>query len=128
MTVSYNDFFTFASKLAESTDEMSWRMSAGRAYYAVFHRAKLSAVVCPQNEHLRYASHEALADRFIRHNTNPAKSIAYMLKAMKKIRGIADYEIDDPFAKSEAMNQLANYEVMITRLDAFDKNNSQLSA
>lgn len=120
MTVDFNAFAEFAAGLIERDDEISWRMSAGRAYYASYHRALRSVGQCPDNENFHMGSHQRVTDRFLAHGTNGAKSIAYVLQAMKKVRHISDYELEDPFEKCNAVNQLAQHKVLVQKLDSFD--------
>ena len=128
MSVTHIDFGEFAAKLLSSEAEIDWRMSAGRSYYGAFHRAQLSVHLCPDNENLRYASHERVSDRFMRHKTMPARSIAYVLQGMKKIRSVADYELGDNFTQKEAVNQEATYQVLVKKLDEFDTASNPKSA
>lgn len=121
MTVSYQDFEKFAAGLLTSSSEMDFRMSAARAYYASYHRALQSLHYCPDNSHLQMGSHERVTERLIAHGTLPAKSIAYVLKSMKKIRHIADYEITTTFDKCDAENQISQHQAVVKRLDAFDQ-------
>lgn len=120
MTVDFRAFADFAEGLIDREDEISWRMSAGRAYYASYHRALQSVDQCPDNENLRMGSHERVTDRFLAYGTNGAKSIAYVLQAMKKVRHVSDYDLEDPFEKCNAVNQLAQHKVLVQKLDSFD--------
>jgi uncharacterized protein (UPF0332 family) len=120
MSVTYSDFYNFAANLAAGANEIEWRNSASRAYYAAFHRAQETVDLCPDNAHLKMGSHERVTDRFDLHKSVPAKSISYVLQSMKRIRHCADYEIADEFAQSLAVNQVAQYVALVSRLDAFD--------
>jgi hypothetical protein len=120
MSVDYRAFAEFAEGLLGTDTEISWRMSAARAYYASYHRSKKSADHCPDNAHLHMPSHERLTERFLAYGTPGAKSIAYVLQTMKKVRHIADYELDDPFERCGAVNQLAQHKVLVQKLDSFD--------
>lgn len=128
MTVNYESFAEFATELLSSTKEIDWRMSAGRAYYASFHRAKLSTKFCPDNSNFSMGSHTRVTDQFLKHGANQAKSIAYVLQAMKKIRHSADYELEGNWNLSNAVNQLAQHKVLIKRLEAFDSLESEKMA
>lgn len=128
MSVTHQDFEDFASKLTSSADEIDWRMSAARAYYASYHRAKLSIKFCPDNSHLAMGSHEKVSDAFKLHGSPAARSIAYVLMTMKKNRVLADYELGDPFDQSLAVNQLAQHRALTGKLDLFDQISSQKTA
>jgi len=95
-------------------------MSAGRAYYASFHRASSSVKFCPDNSAYAMGSHTRVTDRLIMHGAKQAKSIAYVLQAMKKVRHSADYELKGNWNVCNAVNQLAQHKVVVQRLDAFD--------
>jgi len=128
MTVSFQSFADFASSLISSDHEIDWRMSAARAYYASYHRARLSVDFCPDNSNLRMGSHERITDRFTAYGSNGSKSLAYVLLAMKKVRHTADYELDDPFERSSAVNQIAQHKAVVQKLDSFDAAASAKSA
>ena len=120
MSVDYRAFAELASNLLSGGDEISWRMSAGRTYYASYHRSLQSVQHCPGNAHLAMGSHERVTDRFISHGSVGAKSIAYVLQAMKKVRHVADYELGEQFDKCAAENQLCQHRSLVQRLDSFD--------
>jgi hypothetical protein len=121
MTVDFNDFATFAEPLQGGASEIDWRMAAGRAYYAAYHRARSSADLCPNNDAFAMGSHERVSDRFMRDGSRPAKSIAYILISMKKFRKLADYDLDETFDQSAAVNQIAQYRVFLNKLNEFDQ-------
>jgi uncharacterized protein (UPF0332 family) len=119
--VAHQDFTDFADRASLLPHEIDWRMAAARAYYAGFHRANLSVRFCPENAHLAMGSHERLTERLKLHGSINAKSMAYILAAMKKTRVVADYEISDDFELSTAKNQLAQYHVLCQKFDSFDE-------
>lgn len=120
MSVNYSDFARVAEQLQLGETEIEWRMGAGRAYYAAFHRANSSACACPDNSQFAMGSHARVSDRFKLEGSIPAKSIAYILIAMKKIRTLADYDLDDSFNRSACTNQISQYRALEAKLDAFD--------
>jgi uncharacterized protein (UPF0332 family) len=121
MSVQPSDFSQIATTLANGSTEIEWRVSASRAYYASFHTAQAAVDLCPNNNHLSMGSHERITDRFLLHGVNSAKSISYMLQAMKKIRHIADYEIEDAFQKELAIKQISSMEGLNLKLIEFDR-------
>lgn len=121
MSVDYRAFADIANNLLSGVDEISWRMAAGRTYYASYHRSLQSVQHCPDNAHLAMGSHERVTDRFISQGSVGAKSIAYVLQAMKKVRHVADYDINEPFEKCSAENQLCQHKLLVQRLENFDK-------
>jgi hypothetical protein len=120
MSIDHNSFAEFALKLITSDEEVDWRMSAGRTYYASYHRALLSTQYCPDNSNLAMGSHERVTDQFLRHNTIKARSIAYVIQNMKKMRHVADYALDNNFSRADAVNQFAQYKILINKLAEFD--------
>lgn len=120
MSVTYRDIFEFAKALADNDSEIDWRNCAARTYYAAYHRAKQSVNVCPDNSHLKMGDHERLTVRFQLHDAKAARSIAYVLQSMKRVRHTADYEIEDAFEKSLAVNQLNQFNSLVDRLNSFD--------
>lgn len=120
MSVDFRSFAEFADRLLADDSEIAWRMSAARAYYASYHRSLKSVSHCPDNSNSRMGSHERVTERFLAHGTNGAKSIAYVLQTMKRVRHIADYELEDPFERCAAVNQLSQHKALVQRLDSFD--------
>ena len=121
MSVDYSDFFNLAKKLIEGTDEIDWRTSASKAYYSAYHLAQTAVDLCPDNQHLAMGSHERLSERFILKNTTPAKSISYMLTSMKRTRRTADYDMDNDFTKSDAIDQLSALAKFTDKVLSFQK-------
>lgn len=123
MSVSPKNILDFAARLSNEGDEVSWRNGAARAYYAAFHEATpLAEQHCPdQNAHLRMGDHERLSERFQQQGSLAARSIGITLVAMKRVRKMADYEIQDPFTQGEARAQVALGKVFSERLTSFDQ-------
>ena len=128
MSVNYNDFFELAKQLEPSEKEIDWRTCAARTYYAAFHRASTTALLCPDNENFKMGSHERLTDRFELHKSKNALAIAYVLKGMKKVRHVADYELDGVFFKGMSSSQIATYNSLLDRLNSFEEANTAKTA
>ena len=128
MSVTFVDFESFAVSLCSSQREIDWRMATARAYYASFHRAQLSTRFCPDNSHFALGSHERVTDSFKLQGSMPAKSIAYVLVGMKKLRNNADYELNDPYDKNIPSAQLATHRKLVERLNEFDQSFAAKSA
>ena len=120
MSVQPSDFSNIATTLVEGTSEIEWRVSASRAYYASYHHALSVVDLCPNNDHFAMGSHERISDRFLLHGITSAKSISYMLNAMKKLRHVADYEISDDFQKELALKQISTMNGLISKLTEFN--------
>jgi uncharacterized protein (UPF0332 family) len=123
MSVSVQDIFDFATRLSVADTEIDWRDSVGRAYYAAYHRAKVTVELCPSNAHLRMGDHERIHERFDLHEAKSAKAISASLQILKRYRRMADYEIEDPFEKSLAAMQIENCKKLFDRLVAFENLN-----
>lgn len=119
MSVTPQEIYTLASPMAEGVSEAEWRFGASKIYYAAFHKSLEYVDLCPDNTHLTMGSHERLSDRFMSQNTSLSKGVAYALIAMKKIRKIADYEVDGEFPQRDALQQRSSYLHLEKRLDAF---------
>lgn len=128
MSVSAQDILDFATRLSGADKEIDWRNSVGRAYYAAYHRAKVTVELCPSNAHLRMGDHERVHDRFDLHGAKSAKAISISLQNLKRYRRIADYEIEDPFEKSLAVMQIENCKKLIERLVSFENLSKSESA
>lgn len=119
MTVSATDFERFARQLIQGVTEIEWRNSASRLYYAAYHACQAQAHRCPDNSNLKMGSHEALMKRYELQEGSYAKSIAYILLAMKRIRCQADYDISAEFAKDAAEKQMTHHQNLSAKLRAF---------
>lgn len=124
MSVDHKDFAQIANILAQGSSEIEWRVSASKAYYSAFHHAQKSADLCPSNSHLGgMGDHQRLSNRYELLNTKGAKSISYALNAMKKVRHIADYELNDAFQQSMAEKQLSDLRIFSQRIVSFEDQN-----
>ncbi len=124
MSVDYSDFQNMAKQLFNGSDEIDWRVSASKAYYSAYHCALTAADLCPPNGHFKLGSHEGLSDRFKLANTSATKSIAYTLITMKRVRHLADYNLNKDFPKTDAELQLSTLDLFIARIVSF-KNSFQ---
>lgn len=120
MSVQYTDFALIASNLISGKLEIVWRVSASKAYYSAFHRAPKSVDICPDNSKLAMGSHERLSNRFWLHSDVKVRSVSYALNTMKKIRHIADYDLDDKFHKNTAVKQISDLQVFCEQVDKID--------
>ena len=128
MSVTFAEILSSAEELASGPNEIDWRNSVSRAYYAAFHRALDSAHACPDNSHLHMGTHEALSNRFELHGKQGAKSISVVLQAMKRNRHQADYDIFDQFDRNVCSEQIATCKKLVDRLVSFDNDNQLKSA
>lgn len=119
MSVTSTDFATFAEKLVSSPAEIDLRNAASRGYYSAFHLCHSIMDRCPSNAHLVMGSHERLTERLKLQGSVEAKSLQYVLIAMKRIRTVADYEISDPFPAREAQAQISQLKVLDAKVSSF---------
>ncbi len=123
MAISFHEFYEYGNIAAEAADsEFSWRNGASRIYYAAYHSANQLVQHCPDNSHKSMGSHERLSDRFKLHSSKGALSIAYVLENMKKVRHMADYDLDSPFLQAYARTQAASFRRLEDQLLSFSKN------
>jgi hypothetical protein len=127
VSVTHDDYWDFAQKLAGSQDEIDHRNAAGRAYYAAYHLSGTILDRCPNNNHLAMGSHERITERLKLQGSSLAKSLMYILMSMKYKRKIADYDIAVPFPATEAESQLKLYAAYAIKVAEFGKNTPPLS-
>ncbi|MCX7068131.1 MAG: hypothetical protein NTW85_10630 [Methylococcales bacterium] len=122
MTVSSDDFLTSAEILLQNTDnkEIDFRNVISRSYYAVFHLAKEKLTVLADIETMEEpdnnGSHNAIIDKFYRHNNRSIHAYGKIIKDLKKQRHIADYDIDKDILRNETAEHFNNAKHLITKL------------
>ncbi len=104
MSITYNDLLEFASSLPDNK-EVNNRNAASCAYYSALHKCR---------EHygsefditVKGGSHEQLI-RYLNGSCDKnEKELAFQLMQARKIRTIADYELEIDFKKSDRENAI----------------------
>jgi uncharacterized protein (UPF0332 family) len=111
------DFLASANRLLLLPAEADWRSAVSRAYYAAFHVARrlLSDVGfrVPRGER----AHAYLWLRLSNCGDTQAESAGRSLQRLRRNRNEADYDVDQPFARSVAAKDLQLARQIIALLD-----------
>lgn len=115
MPVSPEDLFRRAQEQVQSSDELSFRDATKNAYYAAYHLLK--PFESRLNDPTRYkgGEHSQLIGTLTNHANLKVRSLGYMLRECRFKRNQADYDIEQPFIREYATQQLE----VVTRI--FDK-------
>ena len=89
MTFPYNEHLELAKELSKTDKPAYLRSAISRAYYAVYIKACYVA-----NEHNRKdrSSHQAISDKYKKHDDPDAQVIGEVLADLRKKRNEADYD------------------------------------
>lgn len=118
MSVSSRDFLQFASECLSGEDEIWFRNAVARSYYAAYHHTRKHFPQAPQESHARlicYLAGEEAA-RKEPATENQLKSLAYILREMKKKRIIADYKLEKTVSRREAENCIQQCNKLIKKI------------
>lgn len=118
MSATCDDMIRLAERLADGATETEWRSASSRAYYGAFHKAKAIADRCLPTNPRPLGVHERLSERYMAHGTK-GRAMAYMLIDLKRVRTLADYFLDEPFAQSDATNHIASSKAFFCKADEF---------
>ena len=108
MAVTPRELLEAAGALEERGSEIDLRNAASRAYYAAYHQCRRLA----QNLRLRPAPgsggvHRTVIDSLTDSGDRKLKSLGYRLEQCRKLRVVADYEIEVEFPPGDARTALA---------------------
>lgn len=117
MPVCVSDFVDQAERLKASDQEIDWRTSICRSYYAVYHQAVDLAKV-QGFKAVPPSVHKQLFD-FLKVKYPSKQSIMRRIQVMRKRRNDADYEIRNEISKNIACQQLAESKLLIDALNKF---------
>ncbi|MDZ5602610.1 hypothetical protein SJI00_07470 [Pseudomonas sp. RP23018S] len=103
MSVSPKDFHEQAIRLAKQNSEIDSRSAISRSYYYVYHCAVATAkrLSLPNCEKRDAGVHERLFLKFEAQGKALTK-IARRLQKQKRLRGVADYDLDENVPACEA--------------------------
>lgn len=109
MPVCGQDFYDFASKAIKFGDEIAYRNTIARSYYAMYHEVLGTLEHCPV---FSSSVHSGLISYLNTSKTQEAfeviklRSLAAILKQQKAKRCIADYELSEDVTESDAIESL----------------------
>ena len=108
MAVTPESILESAAAMSQGGAEVDWRNATSRACYAAYHRCRaLATSIDPHADLSTAESHGFVADILQqRGSPNPARGLAYQLAALRKVRNLADYEIDDEFDQNSGRNSV----------------------
>ncbi|MBC2680626.1 hypothetical protein [Pseudomonas baltica] len=118
MSVSAEDFLSQSGTLCESADEIAFRSSISRGYYAAYHKAEIAAqdLQLPVIKRVDGGVHEQLIRRF--EGVGPGlRKIARRLRDRKRLRAMADYQLSEEVSREEAQLNLLEVTRLMSDLD-----------
>ncbi len=105
-----------AATMSEGGAEVDWRNASSRAYYAAYHRCRERATSIDPNADLSTAeSHRVVPDILL--ERDDLRGLAYQLATLRKVRNVADYEIDGEFDQDSGRNSVALCRAVLERAD-----------
>lgn len=118
MPVTPDDIHGSAVALGEGDREVDWRNAGSRAYFAAFHRCRrLAMQLEPHVDVTRSNAHQVVPD-ILRAEGGKPRQLAYMLIQCRRVRNLADYDIDDPFRRETGLGAVdASGRVLAMELD-----------
>jgi len=117
VSVSSEDFLQQSRKLCELHAEIDFRSSISRGYYAVYHFAADTAqrLQLPDAKKMHVGVHERLISRFEAVGPGLRKT-ARKLRDLKRLRAMADYQLDEQVLREEAELCLAEASRLVEHL------------
>ncbi len=109
MPVCGQDFYDFATKAITFGDEIAYRNTIARSYYAMYHEVLGTLEHCPT---FSSSGHSGLIDYLNSSKTKEAfevmklRSLAAILRQQKAKRCIADYQLSEEVTESDAKESL----------------------
>lgn len=123
MAVTHPDFMSAAKDIMAqgALSEIQLRSAANRAYYALYHAAKVQVhtMGIPIRRVDGAGSHEALIHT-IRLSGHQGKSIAQDMERLKKLRHKCDYELNFPLEAPRVHAAIVSANRLIDRISRLD--------
>lgn len=121
MTIAPKDLLAFSESLVSSTDEVTLRAAASRAYYAAYHHSlsyaienEIEILKAPPEE--RAGVHGDLIYTFRQHSAENIRQAAYSLQQAKDIRSKADYKLQSNLVNNDVQLVIAYTRKVFTHL------------
>jgi uncharacterized protein (UPF0332 family) len=125
MAIIPSDFMLVSDSLlgVDKCAEMHWRSAASRAYYNVYHEAKLKAdeLGLPDVQGKNMGSHSRLVARF-KSSGKRLKVIGVMLDNARGARNDADYGLNNSYTLAEARKDIYTCRTLISEISRLCSN------
>lgn len=123
------DFLTLAESLASEDDEAAWRSALSRAYYGAYHVARRLLSSCGFSAPRGDRAHAYLWLRLSNAANSEVVATGRNLQALRGYRNFADYDLDRPFPRTLAKNQvrIAQHAVLVLESAAAEPVKSQIT-
>ena len=111
MSVTSQDFITFASNCIQRNDEIGFRNAIGRAYYGAYHHTIAKMVNGPKQSHadlITYLQGEAWQVPLETYDKRKMIALSHVLLTMKSQRTLSDYKLHLNIDKSKADLAMTN--------------------
>ncbi|WP_146603155.1 hypothetical protein [Pseudomonas sp. 2848] len=126
MSVSADEFLIQGRRLLNGADEIDFRSAVSRGYYSIYHVAQEAAdrLGLPNSGRRDVGAHEQLISRF--ETKGPGlKKLARRLRNQKRIRCVADYQLDEVVTKDEARLFVAEIEKLAKEIDSIGRSRQE---
>ena len=123
MSVSSNDFLIQGLRLLKGECEIDQRSAISRSYYAAYHAALQAAtrLRLPPGDRSDVGAHERLIRKFEGQGKG-LKKIARSLRDKKRMRGVADYQLEELVLLGEAEMYVKEVRMLATELNRLGTN------
>lgn len=118
MSVSPDEFHDQAIRLVSQKTEIDSRSAISRSYYAIYHRAidAAQSLGLPESEKRDAGAHERLFLRFEAQG-KALKKIARRLRDKKRVRSMADYDLDEDVPVTDAETYIREARLLAADLE-----------
>jgi hypothetical protein len=123
MSVTSLDLVERAEALVavEAAPEIDWRLSTHLAYYAGFHAVRPHAEKFGVWLSEEGGSHNQLIKALVDCTNLKLKAMGYLLRDCRTRRVKADYKLDQPFSRDDALIQIATIKKLFAKLSEFEQ-------
>lgn len=111
------EFWDLSNELMQRTEEVCWRTSVSRAYYAAFHRTRDFLASLGFRTRQSDQAHAGLYRRLSCSKRDELDEAARSLMDLRGLRNAADYEIMPPYAKSAVVQAADRVRDIFERID-----------
>lgn len=120
MPITNQDFMESAQKIINiATNEVDFRNSASRAYYAAYHKA--NTLVPTRSGPINTGVHQALINNLKDNPREKIREIGQLLSMCKGIRAHADYNLSKLFKKDRAQMVIALAQELLKKAEEISK-------